>query len=84
MIFPSNVFDILKWICIVAIPAFEVFYGTVGAKLGWPSVEQVVVLLAGIHTLLGSLLGVSHYQYYHQEGFTMPEDETEVDNNGEG
>lgn len=83
MILPSKVFDVLKWICMIAIPAFEVFYGTVGAKLGWPAVESVVVLLAGIHTLLGSLLGISNYQYYHPSSLEMPEDETHVDNEEE-
>jgi len=84
MIFPSKVFDFLKWLCIIALPAISSFYGTVGGKLGWPAVEAVTLILANVALLLGTLLGISNYKYYHQTGLNMPEDETEVDNNGEG
>ena len=83
MILPSKVFDVLKWVCMIALPAFTTFYGTVGIKLDWPMVEEVVIFLTGFTTLLGTLLGVSHVQYYKVSSMEMSEDETEVDNNKE-
>ncbi len=83
MIFPSKVFDVLKWICMIALPAFTTFYGTVGLKLDWPAVEQVVIFLTGFTTLLGTLLGVSHVEYYRQSGLEMQEPEEEVDHSEE-
>lgn len=57
---PSNVYDILKWVGLVAIPALALFYGAVAPIWGWPAPEGVVTTLNALGTLLGALIGISH------------------------
>lgn len=59
----NKTYDILKWIALVFLPAFTTFYGVVANAVGIPYTEIVLTILAAFDTFLGSLLGVSNYQY---------------------
>lgn len=87
MIIPNNVYDILKWCVMVAIPAFTTCYVTLDSIFMWGYGDTVAKVSVAICTLLGTLLGISSAQYYKASGsLPMPEDEEEVNNNevGEG
>ena len=56
---PSGVYDILKWVCIIAIPAISWAYGALAPDWGWPMAEQVCHTLDVVGTLVGLLIGVS-------------------------
>jgi hypothetical protein len=60
---PDKVYDVLKWIALIFIPALATLYATLAGAWNLPCVEQVVSTLAGISTFLGVLLGVSSVQY---------------------
>ena len=62
---PSSVYDILKWISVVCIPALITFLGVVLPAAGVdPATTQMVLTIIGaVGTFIGALIGVSCYNY---------------------
>ena len=63
----SKVYDILKWITMIVLPACATAYVGLAAIWGWPYADQVAKTTAVICTLLGALLGISTAQYNKDE-----------------
>ena len=59
----NKLYDILKYICQIALPALATFYFMLAQALNLPYVEQVTGVIAALTTLLGTLLGISSYNY---------------------
>ena len=59
----NKVYDILKWIALVFIPALIVFYGVIGNTLHIPYTEIVLTIMGAFDVFMGSLLGISTAQY---------------------
>lgn len=59
----NKVYDVLKWIAMVVIPAIGTLYFALAGIWGWPYGEQVVGTLTAIDTFLGVVLGISAAQY---------------------
>ena len=59
----SIVYDVLKYIAQIALPALGAFYFALSQIWGLPYGEQIVGTIAALDTLLGVLLGISTYQY---------------------
>lgn len=64
-LFPDRVYDVLKWVSIVAIPAIVTFLSVVlpALKVDAETVNTVTTIVSATGVLLGALLGVSTYQY---------------------
>lgn len=60
----SKVYDVLKYIAQIALPALGAFYFALSQIWGLPYGEQIVGTIAALDTLLGVLLGISTYNYY--------------------
>lgn len=58
----NNVYDILKYIVLIALPAFITFANIVGVQLGYDMTTTIVVLTA-FNTFLGTLIGISSIKY---------------------
>lgn len=71
---PNSVYDILKWIALVVIPAVATLYGALAPTWGWPYAEQIVYTLTAIDTFLGALLGISNLQYKNGQVVTSDEE----------
>lgn len=56
---PSKVYDVLKWVGLVVLPAVAVFASTVGAAWGLPHVNEIVLTLNALGVLVGAVIGVS-------------------------
>lgn len=56
---PNNLYDILKWVGLIACPALATFYGVVAPLWGWPNPEAVVTTINAIGVLIGALIGYS-------------------------
>ena len=87
MIIPNNVYDILKWIDLIVLPAIGTAYAGLAQIWGFPYPEEITGTIMILCALLGSLLGISSATYYKASGsIEMPKDEQEVDNTevGEG
>lgn len=59
----NRCYDILKWICMICIPALATAYVGLAAVWGWPFADQVAKTAAVVCTLLGALIGISTAQY---------------------
>ena len=60
---PDKLYDILKWICMICLPAIATAYVGLASVWGWPFADEVAKTTAVICTLLGALLGISTAQY---------------------
>ena len=59
----NRVYDVLKWVVMVVIPALTTAYVGLAAIWGWPYATEVAKTSAVVCTLLGALLGISTAQY---------------------
>lgn len=59
----NKMYDVLKWIVMIAIPALTTAYVGLAAIWGWPCPDAVAKTSAIVCTLLGALLGISTAQY---------------------
>jgi len=56
---PDNVYQILKWLGLIACPALATFVGVVGPVWGMPYVEATVTTINATGLLIGALIGAS-------------------------
>lgn len=59
----NKLYDVLKWIALVALPAFGTFYLALAGIWGFPYGDQIVGTVVAVETLLGTLLQISNAQY---------------------
>lgn len=64
----NKVYDILKWIALVVLPATATLYFALSGIWGLPYGEEVVGTITAIDTFLGALLGISSINYAKKEG----------------
>ena len=64
----NHVYDVIKWVCLIALPALGVLYAALAGLWGWPYTKEVVGTLAAVETFFGALLGISTAQYYKGDG----------------
>jgi hypothetical protein len=57
---PNKVYDVLKWICLIALPALSTFYGILAEIWNLPYEVQIPRTITAIALFIGSLIGVSH------------------------
>lgn len=63
MIFNNKVYDILKYIAQIVLPAIATLYFALSSIWGLPYGEQIVGTITAIDCFLGALLGISSIQY---------------------
>ena len=63
MILPNKVYDVLKWITMIVLPAIGACYFGLAKIWGFPYGEEIVGTIAVICTFLGTLIGISTKQY---------------------
>ena len=65
---PNRIFDILKWISIVALPALSTFIVVLGKIWNWGDIAPMVAqTITAVAVLLGALLGISTIQYNKED-----------------
>lgn len=60
---PNSLYDILKWVTMIVLPALATAYVGLASIWGWPYADEVAKTTAVVCTLLGALLGISTAQY---------------------
>lgn len=70
---PDKVYDVLKWIVVIVIPALTTAYVGLSTIWGFPYADQIAKTSAVVCTLLGALLGISTITYNNQ----LPEGDQE-------
>ena len=59
----NNIYNILKWIALVALDAIGVFYKAVATIWGLPLGDEVLATCAALSMFIGTLIGISSAQY---------------------
>ena len=63
MIFSNKVYDVLKYISLVVLPAIATLYLTLSNIWGLPYGTEIAATITAVDTLLGALLGISSQKY---------------------
>lgn len=66
MKFSNDMYDRLKWVAQILIPALSALYFGLAQIWGFPYGEEIVGTMACIDTFLGVILGISTYNYNNQ------------------
>ena len=59
----NKLYNVLKWIALVVLPAIGTLYFALANIWGLPYGEQIVGTITAIDTFLGAILGISNYNY---------------------
>lgn len=64
----NKLYDILKWVDLVCLPALTTFYVVCAPIWGWPYASEIAKTSAAFCTLLGAILGISTAEYRKTKG----------------
>ena len=67
-ILPDKVYNVLKYITIIGLPAVTTFFMTIGKIWNIPYTTEIGATLVAITTLIGGLICVSSIQYHYSQG----------------
>ena len=59
----NKVYDALKWVAQLLLPALGTLYFALAGIWGWPYADAVVGTITAVDTFLGVLLGISSASY---------------------
>ena len=59
----NKLYDILKWLVIIVLPAVSTLYAALSAVWGWPHSEEIVTTITAVDTFLGAVLCISTATY---------------------
>ena len=71
----NKLYDILKYIALIGVPAIVVFLSTLGEIWGIPYTSQITATISAIGICLGTLLQVSSVKYQKEEEANNEEDQ---------
>ena len=60
----DKVYDVLKWIAQILLPALGTLYFALARIWDFPLAEEIVGTITAVDAFLGVLLGISSAQYY--------------------
>ena len=73
-IISNELYDKLKFITTIVLPALATLYFALSGIWGFPYGEQIVGTIAAITTFLGTILGISNYNYKKEADQSEPMD----------
>lgn len=59
----GKIYDVLKWVAIIAMPALAVLIASLGQIWGWADADKITLTINAVALFLGALIGVSTFQY---------------------
>ena len=59
---PDKIYQVLKWVALVVLPALAIFFNSAGPSLGLPHVDVIVTTLNALGLLVAACIGVSQYK----------------------
>lgn len=62
----NKTYDTLKWIALVALPALQVFWLTVGKVWGFPYLTEIGATIGATGLFIAALLGISSKAYLEE------------------
>lgn len=62
----SKIYDVLKYIAQIVLPAVAVLWTALGKIWGWPLVAEIAGTISAVDLFLGAVLKISSDQYYKE------------------
>ena len=59
----NKIYDVLKWVALIVLPAIAVLYASLAEIWGFPYAEQIPETITAIDLFLGVVLGISSANY---------------------
>lgn len=59
----NKIYDVLKWVAIIAMPALAVLIASLGQIWGWPEADKITLTINALALFMGALIGVSTHNY---------------------
>ena len=59
----NKVYDVLKWVSLIALDAVGLFYKTISEIWGMPLGDEVLATCTALSVFIGALIGISSAQY---------------------
>lgn len=59
----DKIYDTLKWVVMIVLPAIATLYAALAPVWGWPRPDDVVLTLNAVTAFAGAVLGISTVQY---------------------
>lgn len=59
----DKLYNILKWVALIVLPAIGTLYAALSGIWGFPFGDQVVGTIIAVDTFLGAILGISSTNY---------------------
>lgn len=59
----DKVYDVLKWLALIALPALAVLYTVLAGVWGWPYASEVSTTINAVIAFIGTLIGISTAAY---------------------
>ena len=63
----DSVYNALKWIALICLPAMAVFYFTIAKIWGLPYEAEIPATINAIAVFIGALIGISHLNINKEE-----------------
>lgn len=64
----SKLYDVLKYLQRLVLPALAVLYATLADTWGWPYPDKISVTIGAVVVFMGAVLELSSAEYHKQEG----------------
>lgn len=59
----NKLYDVLKWVSLIALDAVGLFYKTISGIWGMPLGDEVLATCTALSVFIGALIGISSAQY---------------------
>lgn len=63
----DKIYDILKWVALVVLPAIATLYTALAGVWGLPYAQEIPATITAVDLFIGALLGVSTAQYNKED-----------------
>lgn len=63
----NKVYDVLKWVAMLFLPALALLISTVFPIWGIPYAEEISKTIIAVNAFLGTILGISNIGYHKQQ-----------------
>lgn len=71
----NKVYNVLKFIALVVLPALATLWTALGKIWNWPLVTEVAATICAVDTFLGAILKISSDNYAKQNELQPPDEE---------
>lgn len=63
----DKIYDVLKWVALIVLPAIATLYTALAGIWGLPYAQEIPATITAIDLFIGALLGVSTAQYNKED-----------------